>query len=280
MDNQKIWFITGVSSGFGRELAKEVAAKGDLVIGSVRKESQIEEVNALVPENTFGTKLDVTNMAQVKEAIKQAFQRFGRIDVLVNNAGYGSIGSIEEVSEKEIRQQFEVNVFGALNVIRTVLPHLRKQKNGHIINITSIGGLIGSEGVGIYNGTKFALEGIGEALAAEVAPLGIKVSNVEPGPFRTNWAGKSANYTASTIEDYDATVGKRMRFMKKISGQQPGDPQKGAAAIYALTQLENTPLHFPLGEIAYNMTFDKLTRLKEEVAEFEYLGKPTDYNSR
>ena len=278
-NSEKVWFITGVSSGFGKEIAKEALAKGATVIGTFRKASQVEEFNKLVPNKSFGVEMDVTNSKMILEGVNQVIEKFGRIDVLVNNAGYGVMGSIEEVSDDEVRKQFEVNVFGVLTLTRAFLPVMRAQKSGHIINITSIGGRIGSEGLGIYNGSKFALEGIGEALAAELKPLNIKVTNVEPGPFRTEWAGESASFENTQIADYEETVGKRLEFLNGLSGNQPGDPAKAAAAIYSLTQLENPPVHLPLGKVAYMVSQKIIDGLTQEISEFEYLGKNTDFEN-
>lgn len=274
---KKIWLITGCSTGFGRELAKIVASNGEFVVGTVRKESQIADLEALHPDLVKGILLDVQNQEQIDSAKLMVEKEFGRLDVLVNNAGYGALGSIEETPDVEIQRQFDVNVFGAVRMIKLALPFMRRQKSGYIINITSIAGINGNPGVGIYNGSKFALEGIGEALAKEVAHLGIKVINVEPGPFRTDWAGRSASYTDSKIEDYAESAGKNLQNLKDISGQQVGDPVRGSRAIYQLTHLEKPPVHFPIGAIAYRVVNKKADTLKEEVAAFEYLGKATDY---
>lgn len=274
---KKVWFITGVSSGLGKQLAKEVIAQGEIVVGTFRKQEQVEKFNNESPGNSFGVLIDVSSTEMIVEGIKTVIDKFGKIDVVVNNAGYGVMGSIEEVSDEEVRRQFEVNVFGVLTTLREVLPHMRKQRSGHIINITSIAGRIGSQGLGIYNGSKFALEGIGEALAAELKPLNIKVTNVEPGPFRTEWAGSSAAYDNTKIEDYEATVGERIRSLQELSGNQPGDPAKAANAIYKLAQLEDAPVHLPLGKIAYQV-FDNVNNgLIEELAKFEELGKECDF---
>lgn len=275
----KVWFITGCSTGFGLELAKVAANKGDFVVGTLRKTSQIDGFEAINPEKIKGVLLDVCNQAQIKAGVQAAMDKFGRIDVLVNNAGYGSIGAIEEVSEEEVRRQFDVNVFGAIAMIREVLPHMRKQRSGHVINITSIAGIQGFPGVGIYNASKFALEGIGEALAAEVKHLGIKVTNVEPGPFRTDWAGRSATYIKSSIEDYKDSAAKNMESIEGNSGKQVGDPIRGSEAMYALTTLENPPVHLPLGAPAYHRVRAKATSFLKEVDAFEYLGLPTDYSA-
>lgn len=274
---KKVWFITGVSSGLGKQLAKEVLSQGQIVVGTFRKEAQVEAFNNENPGNSFGVLIDVSSTQMIIDGVKTIIDKFGKIDVVVNNAGYGIMGSIEEISDEEVRRQFEVNVFGVLTTIREVLPQMRKQRSGHIINVTSIAGRIGSQGLGIYNASKFALEGIGEALAAELKPLNIKVTNVEPGPFRTEWAGSSAEYDNTKIEDYESTVGERIKSLQALSGNQPGDPAKAADAIYKLAQLEGAPVHLPLGKIAYEV-FGKVNNgLIEELAKFEHLGKECDF---
>ncbi|MEM6261365.1 MAG: oxidoreductase [Bacteroidota bacterium] len=276
MTQQKIWFITGCSTGFGRELVQVVAEQGHIAVGTVRREEQVADLEALNPESIKGVVLDVTKT--IDQAVKTVIDKFGRIDVLVNNAGYGSLGAIEEVPEAEMRKQFEVNVFGAVFMIKAVLPIMRGQRSGHILNVTSIAGLQGYPGVGIYNGSKFALEGIGEALAAEVEHLGIKVTNVEPGPFRTDWAGRSATFTENSIEDYAASAGRNMNNIHNVSGNQAGDPRKAAEAMYALTELEKPPVHLPLGGPAYKRVRLKLKEMAKEVDAFEHIGLPTDFD--
>ncbi len=277
MTNKRIWLITGCSTGFGKELAKVVADNGEIAIGTVRKQEQIEELEALNKDNIRGVVLDVQDQQSIDDAGQLISENYGKVDVLVNNAGYGTIGPIEETSDVEINRQFDVNVYGAIRMIKLVLPFMRKQRSGHILNITSIAGLNGFPGVGIYNGSKFALEGIGEALAAETSHLGIKVTNVEPGPFRTDWAGRSATYNESTIDDYKETATRNMDSIRSVSGNQIGDPVKAVKAMFELTKLENPPVHLPLGGPAYNRVGIKLAEFKEEVKKFEYLGKPTDY---
>ncbi len=273
----KVWLITGCSTGFGRELAKVAVAQGDVVAGTLRKPEQAAEFEALAPGKMLAVQMDVTNPEQIKTGVAQVLSAFGRIDVLVNNAGYGSMGPIEEVSGEELRRQFDVNVFGAVDLTREVLPHMRQQKSGHIINVTSIAGIRANPGLGIYNGSKFALEGIGEALAQEVKHLGIHVTNVEPGPFRTDWAGRSATYKELSIADYEASAGRTLSYLRKVNGNQKGDPIKAAKAMYALTELKNPPIHLPLGAVSYQRARQKLEELKEEIDQYEYLGKPTDY---
>lgn len=275
--SKRVWLITGCSTGFGRELVKVVAAKGEVAIGTVRKSDQIKELESIHPELVKGIVLDVQHQDSIEEARKYLEKEFGRLDVLVNNAGYGTLGSIEETSEEEIQRQFDVNVFGCLRMIKLALPFMRKQRSGHILNITSIAGLIGFPGVGIYNGSKFALEGIGEALAAETRHIGIHVTNVEPGPFRTDWAGRSATFNESKIEEYKETAAKNMESIREVSGNQIGDPIKAVNAMYELTKLKNPPVHLPLGGPAYKRIQMRLQEFKEEIDQFHYLGRPTDY---
>ncbi|MCI4668266.1 MAG: oxidoreductase [Bacteroidia bacterium] len=272
------WLITGCSTGFGRELAVLAAKKGDKVVGTLRKESQFEAFEALVPGKLKAVKIDVTIPEQVSTGVQEALEWMGQIDVLVNNAGYGSIGAVEAIDREEMIRQFDVNVFGAVEMVKAVLPGMRAQQSGHILNITSIAGLRGNAGLGIYNGSKFALEGIGEALAKELKPFNIKVTNVEPGPFRTDWAGRSATYSETQIEGYDASSGLFTDRLKKVSGQQAGDPYKGANAMYELVKLENPPVHLPLGAWAYSGARQKMENFLKEVDDFEYLGLPTDYD--
>ncbi|WP_299532523.1 oxidoreductase [Ulvibacterium sp.] len=274
--NKKVWFVTGASTGFGKELVNVIANNGDIAIGTFRKKEQAESFTD-IESLKFGVVLDVTDYKQVKSGIETAIQHFGRIDVLVNNAGYGSLGSLEEVSEGEVRRQFDINVFGPISMIKNVLPHMRKRREGHIINITSVGGVIGFTSSGIYNGSKFALEGIGHSLAKQVSHLGIKVTNVEPGPFRTNWAGNSATYKETEIQDYQESVGRDMEWVKSIDGRQAGDPAKGAKAIYELVDLKNPPLLLPLGEYAYEAISGHYNQSLKDLSTYEPIGRPTDY---
>lgn len=275
---EKIWFITGCSTGLGRELALFAADQGDQVIGTLRSEEQKVAFDQERPGQTFGVIMDVTKPEQISPAVSFALEKFGRIDVLVNNAGYGSLGPVEEVTESEMFRQFDVNVYGCVRMIQAVLPGMRKQHSGHILNITSIAGLNGFPGVGIYNGSKFALEGIGEALASEVKHLGIHVTNIEPGPFRTDWAGRSATFSTSEIEDYKESAHKNMESIQGASGNQIGSPAKAAKAMYDVVQLDNPPVHLPLGAPAYKRARIKLNDFLKEIDEFEHIGLPTDYS--
>ena len=275
--SKRVWLITGCSTGFGRELVKLIASKGEIAVGTVRKQEQIEELEAIDQSLVKGIVLDVQKQDTIDLAAKFIQDTYGRLDVLVNNAGYGTIGPIEETSEEEMQRQFDVNVYGCVRMIKLALPFMRKQRSGHILNITSIAGLNGFPGVGIYNGSKFALEGIGEALAAETSHLGIKVTNVEPGPFRTDWAGRSATYNESSIDDYNETANKNMDSIREVSGNQIGDPVKAVQAMYDVTNVEEPPVHLPLGGPAYKRVGIRLKEFKEEIDKFEYLGRPTDY---
>jgi NAD(P)-dependent dehydrogenase (short-subunit alcohol dehydrogenase family) len=277
-ETQKTWFITGASTGLGEALATHLLTKGDRVAATFRKPEQAEEFTQKAQGQSLGVLADMSNAEQIKAAVQQAINTFGHLDVVVNNAGYGSLGSIEEISEEETQRQFDVNVFGPLRVVRAVLPHLRAQRSGNILNVTSVGGFIGMAHAGIYNGSKFALEGLGESLAAQLKPLGIHVTNVEPGPFRTNWAGASATYTETKIDDYAATVGEGLKASLGRDGNQKGDPTKAAEAMYQLVRLDNPPpVHLLLGGFAYQMVRDKFQALTKEIDDFAYLGEPTDF---
>lgn len=225
----------------------------------------------------MGVLADVSNEAQVKQAVADTIKALGHLDVVVNNAGYGSMGPIEEVPDEEVQRQFDVNVFGPLRVIRAVLPHLRARKSGHILNITSIGGLKTFPGVGIYHGSKFAPEGIGESLAQQVGPLGIKVTTVEPSSFRTDWAGRSATFTEPEAADYKDTAGNNMAAIQGYSGQQPGNPERAAQAMFDLVRMENPPLPLPLGKAAVKGALDNFTGMKKEIEQYAHIANGADF---
>ena len=274
---QRIWFITGVSSGFGRSLAEAVAARGDIAVGTLRQDPQLADYSAIYPGRTVAAKLDVNDHAQVEAVVQSVIKQFGRIDVLVNNAGYGLLGAVEEVSDAEARAQLETNLFGALAVTRAVLPHLRRQKSGHILQISSIGGINGTPGAGIYNASKFGLAGFSEALAKEVAPFGIRLTLVEPGPFRTKWAGESIKRAGKLLPDYAATpAGATIARITGYQGTQPGDPDLAAAAMIKVVDSANPPLHFPLGALAIDAFRAKLDTLRADLDAWEAVGRATD----
>ncbi len=263
--NKRIWLITGISSGIGKALAAAVIEKGDFVIGTFRSESEVIAYNENNIYNAKAMLLDVTEENDVKDCVDKIIATYGRIDVLVNNAGMGFIGAIEETSMAEVRSVFEPNFFGTLNLTRTVLPFMRKEKQGHIIQISSHGGIKAFAGFGIYNASKFALEGFSEALAQEVSPLGIKVSIVEPGPFRTNFAGDKLREAEIEIADYAETAGAFRAKLKSVDGKQEGDPEKAAKAIIDLANSENPTLRLPLGKLALKTISMKLASVKSDL---------------
>jgi NAD(P)-dependent dehydrogenase (short-subunit alcohol dehydrogenase family) len=263
MKTQKTWFITGASRGFGSDITKAVLASGDRVVATVRNNASELAAQFNNNNNLYVVTMDVTNQEQVNAATQQAIDHFGRIDVLVNNAGYGLLSGVEEATDQEVKRNYEVNVFGTLNVIRAVLPFMRKERSGHVINVSSVGGLGAYAGWGLYGSTKFAIEGITEALAMELAPLGIYATVVAPGFFRTNFLDESSLISsAQIIDDYSETVGAMRNFASKVNYQQPGDPEKLALAFVKLGNSENPPVHLPLGN-------DTLQRFREKTAAFE-----------
>ena len=261
----KTWMITGVSTGLGRALAQAALKRGDRVVGTVRKEADCAAFSAIAPERSIGLLADVTDEAAVHAAVEAAEIRTGGIDILVNNAGYGIVAGVEEASLAEIRAQFDVNVFGAIAVLQAVLPYMRARRRGHIVNITSVSGFVGWPSLGIYSASKFALEGICETLAMEVAPLGIKLSMIEPGGLRTDFATRSRVTSAREIEDYDATVGACRRIMAEHAGHEPGDVTKAAEAIVAVTEMETPPLRLLLGSDAFGYAKQKLDQQRAEI---------------
>ncbi len=273
--NSRVWLITGCSTGFGRELVRAVLRHGQRVVATARNPAALDEFRTNGDALVLG--LDVTVPQQIAAAVQQAETRFGRIDVVVNNAGYGYLSAIEEGEDQEVRAMFETNVFGLANVTKAVLPGMRARKSGHVVNISSMGGLIGFPGIGYYNATKFAVEGLSEALAKETAPLGIKVTIVEPGPFRTDWAGRSLKTPKNAIADYAATAGERRAAIQGYSGHQPGDPMRAAEAIITAVQAPEPPLHLVLGRPAYDMTADKLKEFGAELAAWKDVSLGADF---
>ncbi|MEB0262254.1 MULTISPECIES: oxidoreductase [unclassified Mucilaginibacter] len=273
----KVWFITGCSTGFGRELAKEVLAAGNKAAVASRNTDDVKDIIADYPDTAVAVKLDVTKADEITAAVDQVNQKFGRIDVLVNNAGIGYFGAIEESEDDAVRNMFEINFWGLNNVTKAVLPTLRKQRSGHIVNIASIGGLVGFPGVGFYNATKFAVDGYSEALAKETAPLGIKVTVVAPSGFRTDWAGRSANDSPIEIDDYKATAGTNKDTIRGYSGKQPGDPVRAAKAIVKAVDDANPPLHLLLGAAALKGGRNKLEVLKKDFDAWEETTTGADF---
>ena len=274
----KIWLITGVSSGLGRALAQQAALEGNIIFGTLRKASQIEEFNQLVPGKTFGLEMDVNNHHRIEIIISHILDQFEQIDVLVNNAGYGLFGAIEEVSMEEARMQMETNFFSALALTQAVLPVMRRQHSGHIVQISSMAGIRSNPGMGLYNASKFALEGFSEALALETEHLNIKVTLVEPGPFRTLWAGASSIRSKKVIEDYNQTSGEMIKLINDYTGTQPGDPVKGAKAILKAVNSKNPPLRLALGKIALEAIRKKLVSLEKNYNDWEEVSLDTSFD--
>ena len=262
MTDTPIWFITGSSSGLGRALAKTVLERGWRAVLTARRPETLADLAGAHEGRALGLELDVTDGASVERAVADAQAHFGRIDVLVNNAGYGYLAAIEEGEEAGVRAQFETNVFGLLAVTKAVLPGMRARRRGHVVNLSSLGGLVAFPATGYYHATKFAVEALSESLALEVAPLGIKVLIIEPGAFRTDWAGRSMSESATEIADYAETAGKRRQSTRAGSGAQPGDPVRAAAAIIAAVQTENAPLRLLLGAPALDIARKRLDALR------------------
>jgi NAD(P)-dependent dehydrogenase (short-subunit alcohol dehydrogenase family) len=277
--SQKVWFLTGASRGFGLEIARKILSQGDRVVATARNAGQIraqlpDAGGALLPVD-----LDVTDADQVTRAVQAAVDEFGRIDVAVNNAGRGLLGAVEEASDASARAVYEVNVFGTLNVQRAVLPVLRRQRSGHIINISSVGGLLGSAGWGIYCSTKFAMEGFSEALAKELRPLGIWVTVVEPGYFRTDFLDASSLDTEQTvIADYESTAGAVRTHASDVNHAQPGDPVKAAAAIVDIASAPEPPVHLLLGADCVAAVEAKIGALQADIAAWRTVSLSTDHD--
>ena len=270
-----VWFITGCSTGFGQELAKQTIEHGYRTVVTARDPAKLEGYGAT--DNVLVLKLDVTQPDQVAAAIKTAEARFGGIDVLVNNAGIGYYAAIEEGEEAEVRKMFEVNVFGLSRMTQAVLPGMRKRRSGCIVNVSSVGGLRGMPSFGQYCATKFAVEGLSEALRHEVEPLGIQVMVVEPSGFRTDWAGRSANESAHQIDDYMATAGKVRATARADSGKQPGDPVRAVKAIIHALASGKPPHHLLLGNDAFEGAMAKLDELRKEFAAGEAVARAADF---
>ena len=272
-----VWFITGCSIGFGRELARLVLERGWRAVVTTRNPGQVADLVEGNEDRAIALKLDVTDAGQVAEAAKAAQDRFGQVDVLVNNAGYGYLAAVEEGEDREVRAMFEANFFGLVAMTNAVLPGMRARHSGCIVNISSIGGIASFPATGYYHATKYAVEGLSESLAQEVGPLGIKIVIVEPGPFRTNWAGPSIKQSATRISDYEATAGARRAQTEARSGKQPGDPARAAEAIITAVQSPEPPLHLVLGKPALEIARKKLAALKQDFDAWEATTLGSDY---
>lgn len=274
---EKVWLITGCSTGFGRALAVEVLKKGYTAVVTARRPEDIRDIVKDYPGKSLALALDVTHPEQIRETVKKTLEVFGRIDVLVNNAGIGYFGAVEESEEKEIRNMFEINFFGLANMTQEVLPYMRGRRSGHIINITSIGGLVSFPSVGFYNATKYAVDGLSESLAKETAPLGIKVTIVAPSGFRTDWAGRSAKNSQVVIDDYAATAHANKNTIRGYSGHQPGDPVRAAKAIIKAVESPEPPLRLLLGKGALRGARAKLDQLKKDFDNWEETTVNADF---
>jgi short-subunit dehydrogenase len=272
-----VWFITGCSTGFGRELALHTLSLGYPTVVTARNPQQVEDIVKGHEGNALVLKLDVTDSEQVNAAVKATTERVGQIDVLVNNAGVGYFGAFEESDISEVRQMFEINVWGLTEMTRAVLPGMRERRAGTVVNISSVGGLVAFPSLSFYNASKFAVEALSESLSQEVQPLGIKVLLVEPGPFRTDWAGRSANQASNTIADYQETSGKRTEATRSYSGNQPGDPKRAAVAIVNTVNAENPPLRLLLGKIAVGVAQNKLKTLSTNFDEWAKVSESADF---
>jgi NAD(P)-dependent dehydrogenase (short-subunit alcohol dehydrogenase family) len=277
MTDTPIWFITGASSGFGREIAKKVIARGWRAVLTARNEQDVVELTKGVEDRVLTLALDVTDTTQMEAGVAAASARFGRIDVLVNNAGYGYMASAEEGEEDQIRAVFDTNVFGLFAMTRAVLPLMRAHRQGHVINIASVAGFVGLGGSAYYSATKHAVEGFSKALAIEVEPLGLKVTCIEPGPFRTDFAGRSSKTTEVKIDDYAETVGKRIATGQQNSGKQAGDPERAAEAIVAMTAEDKPPHHLVLGKIGFGGVTKYLRRQLDEVESHRDMALSADF---
>lgn len=273
--DKPVWFITGCSTGFGNEMAKQLLAHDYKVVITARNINDLKDFASF--DHALLLKLDVTNQAQIDVAVKAAEDKFGRIDVLVNNAGIGYFAAVEEGTEAEIHNIFNINVYGVSRMIKAVLPNMRKLKKGFIVNLSSIAGLYSIPALGYYNATKFAVEGLSEALWQEVEPLGIKVMLVEPSGFRTDWAGRSADESEQQISDYAATAGKLRKLLRDISGKQPGDPVRAVQAIIKAVESAKPPHRLLLGNDAFITATAKLKTLDKEFLAWESVSRGADF---
>ena len=279
LSENSVWFITGCSSGIGLELARAVLERGWRAVLAARRPEVLGDLVERYRDTAVSLRMDVTDAGSIARAVEQAQMRFGRIDVLVNAAGYGYLAAIEEGEEEAVRAQFETNVFGLLSVTKHVLPDMRARRSGHVVNLSSLGGLVAFAATGYYHATKFAVEAVSESLSHEVGPLGISVTIVEPGGFRTEWAGRSMIDSRIVIDDYADTAGKRRTATRAVSGRQPGDPVKAAAAIIGAVTSEHPPLRLLLGKAALDVALARLDALRANFEAWRSVTVDTDFSS-
>ncbi|MEV4255872.1 oxidoreductase [Spirillospora sp. NPDC049652] len=277
MSEQRVWLITGATSGFGRAIAEAALAAGDVVVAAARRPGALDDLVAAHPDRVRAVALDVTDQAAVAGAVAEAVLWHGRVDVLVNNAGRGLVGAVEETSDRELREQMDLHFFGPAALVRAVLPHMRRQGSGAIVQMSSMGGRMSFPGVGGYSASKHALEGLTVALAGEVAGFGIRTLIVEPGSFRTSFAGTNALAQAAELPEYAGIVGPVRRALPESDGEQPGDPAKAAAAILAALDADETPLRLPLGNDAVDAIEASLARDRADAATWEKVSRGTDF---
>lgn len=277
MTTDPVWFITGASSGLGKALAEAVLERGWRAAITARNSNSLQAFTSKYGERALAVQLDVTDTASIARAVSEAEAEFGTIDVLVNNAGYGYLAAIEEGSDREIRDQFDTNVFGLVDVTKRVLPGMRARRRGHIFNVSSLGGLVAFAATGYYHATKFAVEALSESLSHEVKPLGIRVTIVEPGAFRTEWAARSMVESATVIDDYAETAGKRREATRAASGRQPGDPARAATAIISAFEADEAPLRLLLGAAALTIARQRLDALRSNFDAWAETTRSADF---
>ncbi|MBK9165078.1 MAG: SDR family NAD(P)-dependent oxidoreductase [Acidobacteria bacterium] len=277
MEDKKVWFITGCSTGLGRDLAEVLLEQGYRVVATARKLDSIKDLAERFPELARIAALDVTNRDQIAAAVEKAIEEFGRIDVLVNNAGYGLLGAIEEPSVEQIRAQFDTNVFGAVDVMRAVLPQMREQKSGHVLNMSSVAGFIASGSAGYYAATKFALEALSEALAQEAGDHGIRVTIVEPGPFRTDFGGRSLSGPEGQMPDVYPGTQRFLDYFAEVDRKQAGDPRKAAQVMIDVVESDQPPLRLPLGEMCITRIEAELEKVRADIAPWRAAGLDTAF---
>lgn len=276
-DSSRVWFVTGCSSGFGRALAERIVAEGDLLIATARQAETLSTLADLAPDSVRVLALDVTDPVAVRRVVNEAHAAWGRLDVIVNNAGYGLLGALEECGDDQIARNFATNLLGPIHVMRAALPLLRARRSGHIVNLSAAAAIANYAGFGIYGGAKCGLEGVSEAVRAEAAPLGIKVTLVQPGPFRTDFIARSLERAANPIADYNTTSGKFAQFLERVSGRQPGDPERAAAAIVKMVRDGRAPQRLVLGRYAADKVRKTLKAREAELNEWESVALATDF---
>jgi NAD(P)-dependent dehydrogenase (short-subunit alcohol dehydrogenase family) len=277
MTINRVWFVTGASSGFGRAVASAALQQGDRVVATARDLASIRPFAERYPDRALALHLEVSAPEAARSAVQRALSRFGRIDAVFNNAGYGHVGAVEELTDEELRRQLDVNLLGVINVTRAALPAMRKQRAGHFVQMSSLNGVDPLPGGAYYTASKFAIKGFSEALAAEVAPLGIKVTIVEPGPFRTRFLAPRSAKWAKPMPDYAESVGKTRALLKELDGTQPGDPARAAQVILAAVRSKSPPLHLPLGRMAFEQIRKTLGTQLEELERMAHVGAATDF---